>query len=167
MSKKRSTSTKTDGRGKNKGGGKDLTFEERKELERFAPLQISAIQIAAAMGRGKNTIAVEYRRAGGREGYNAVKAQSYAETVNQRRADGNFRVLTPLEEQRFKEMMDSNLSYGQIREEFKINFLMLQRYMKKYGYPALSLISLAQELESRLYVVEEHLKLLTEMMEKH
>lgn len=66
----------------NHGGGvkEMLTLEERKTIERFCHHSTMSISsIGKVLGRGKNTVIVEVRRAGGRWTYNAEKAHAEAQ----------------------------------------------------------------------------------------
>mgnify|MGYP003396458589 FL=1 len=52
-----------------------ISLDERKKIENFLSSGMSLNKISIALGRARNTINFELKRAGGREGYTAEKAQ--------------------------------------------------------------------------------------------
>ncbi len=73
-----------------------LTYEERKLIEKYViKLGVSCGETAKILGRGKNTIVVEVRRAGGIN-YTAKAGQEYAEIMH---------------EQRYNKLVERNSSY--------------------------------------------------------
>lgn len=69
-----------------------LTYEERKSIQKFVREGLSCCQIAKSINRSKNAIVVEVRR-GGKELYNAKKAQ---EDADKRRKKQTTRIKNTL-----------------------------------------------------------------------
>ncbi len=62
-----------------------LSIEEREAIEKQLEFGFTASMIGASIGRSKNCIVLEIRRNGGRNKYNAIKAQKNAEERNKNR----------------------------------------------------------------------------------
>lgn len=60
-----------------------LSFEERQDIERYIKQGLSGGNIAHILARSRNGINTEIRNNGGREGYDAEKAQRRSESVRQ------------------------------------------------------------------------------------
>lgn len=58
------------------GLNKPLTLEERKQIEALFKTDLSCSRISKKIGRGKNTVVNEARKAGGRELYRAESAHN-------------------------------------------------------------------------------------------
>lgn len=56
------------------GKGNMLTLQEKKLIQQGIAQGLSASKIAVTLGRAKNSVVFEIRRAGGRENYDAEKA---------------------------------------------------------------------------------------------
>lgn len=59
---------------------KSLTIEERKKIEKHIQKGLSCSESARLLGRSKNCVITEVRRAGGKE-YSALKGQAISEKI--------------------------------------------------------------------------------------
>lgn len=142
-----------------------LTLKLRKELERFAPLEIACKQIGEELGLHKNRVAREYSLNGGRKFYKAEEGEKSAKERNERRKS-NTCIITSEMTSRFLELVEKGETFSKIRKELKISWGSLCILYKKNNIPMPSMRSLEKEMEERLYVVEEQIKFILEQLEK-
>lgn len=66
--------------------GKEITLEERREINKLLREGFSLSEISRKLSRGKNTVIAEVRRNGGAESYNPVQAEARAILMKNKRA---------------------------------------------------------------------------------
>ncbi len=146
-----------------------LTFEDRKLLESLKSSSLSANELAAKIGRRKNVVNVEYRRAGGRIFYDAVKAQEESED-RKKRQEGSYELRETYSLEKYKDsikkLLDEGKSFWSIKVALGINHAMLSRLFKMMNLKNPSVYSLLESFESRLDAMEGALKFLTEKLLK-
>lgn len=84
-----------------KAHAKALTFEERKEIEKYVKLGCSCNEIAINIGRSKNAVVVEVRR-NGKAAYSAKAGQKLADENTRKRNAHLIALNTGVKEPIFK-----------------------------------------------------------------
>ncbi len=143
-----------------------LTLEERKVIEKLLRDGLSSSFISNHLGRGKNCINLEVRRAGGRDHYEAVEAQSLSDKRHSRKIHSQdtsrnnyIQKMTPL----VLKLHEKKLSFFQIRRELQISYISLLKIFKDQNLDAQNAFTLISLLEDRLYALEQQVEVLFEI----
>jgi IS30 family transposase len=141
-----------------------LSIEERKEIESSLKKGISASQIAKNMGRTKNVVVVEIRRAGGKDSYNAEKAQIESDARNVRKITSGSKINRgDAHKEDVLRLFHEGKSFWQIRTKLGINREMLFRIYKELDIKNPTIAQLYERMEAKVNSLE---KIVVELLEK-
>lgn len=148
---------------------KRLTFEEREKIEKLLKEGLSCSHISRIIGRGKNVVVAEVRRAGGRETYTAKKGQERANESKRRqvsavtnRANDKFSANHNI----VRKLYEKGKNFYEIHEITGINYIHLSHIYKNLNLKKPITYDGIHELHKKIYALEEQIKVIFEFLEE-
>ncbi len=142
-----------------------LTFDERKSIESLLKDGLNGSKISQILGRDRSSINMDIRRNGGPENYTAAKAQEASELRKLNRgwvgADLNKNGFL----EKVKDLHQKGYSVVEIYKTLSGPHSKLMKALEILGHNNINNAPINQELELRIYAIEEQLKILFEIME--
>lgn len=144
-------------------GSVEITFEERKAIEKLLSENWTIGAIASSIGRSHSGIKLEIRRSGGRDSYNAQKAHECHLAIRRDAVIKNQKGLSDETVRIIKEGISRGDSLTKIRKAANVTRHMLKESIKRFGWESkkrnyVSFIERIEVIESQVEILFDVLK---------
>lgn len=146
-----------------------ITLEERQQIEKLLRDGLRASAIARIIGRGKNSVVVEIRRAGGRDNYNAKRAQDQSHERFKKKTDASKANSVKYCEDRIdeiKSLIEKGETFWHIRKRLGLGYMTLLNTFKKLNVPPGNAYTMIQEVHDKIYSIQEQLDVIFEILKE-